>query len=335
MQNEKSHTFTPEPFRPAPWLPGPHGQTIAGRLLRRPGMPRFERVRLDTPDGDFVDLDFPPAPNQNAPLVLLLHGLEGSARRAYAVNTYVELARRGIAAVGLNFRSCSGEPNRLPRFYHSGDTDDIRHVIAYLTKRYPGRKFGVIGYSLGGNALLKYLGEEGEAAARVVSAAVAVSVPYDLGAGADLLSSNFMGRFYTNIFIRSLVEKTEQKKHLLNGRYDEARLKSARSFRAFDDAVTAVLHGFDGADDYYRKSSSAQFVEHIRVPALLIHAEDDPFVPAGSFPHGALRTNPYVQAAITPSGGHVGFVEGTPLEPRFWAERQAARFLATVLCGQS
>ena len=164
MQNEKSHTFTPEPFQPASWLPGPHGQTIAGRLLRRPGMPRFERVRLDTPDGDFLDLDFPPAPNQDAPLVLLLHGLEGSARRAYAINTYVELARRGIAAVGLNFRSCSGEPNRLPRFYHSGDTDDLRLVIAYLTMRFPGRKLGVIGFSLGGNALLKYLGEEGEAA---------------------------------------------------------------------------------------------------------------------------------------------------------------------------
>ena len=164
-------------------------------------------------------------------------------------------------------------------------------------------------------------------------AAVAVSVPYDLGAGAAS-DSNFMGRFYTDIFIRSLVEKTEKKVSLLNGRCDVARLKSARSFRAFDDAVTALLHGFDRADDYYRKSSSAQFVEHISMPTLLIHAEDDPFVPAGSFPHAALRTNPHVHAAITKSGGHVGFVEGTPLAPHFWAERQAARFLAKVLCRQ-
>jgi len=331
MHVEKQHIFQPEPFRAAPWLPGPHGQTIAGRLLRRPAMPRFERVRLDTPDGDFVDLDFPPSPGPDAPLVLLLHGLEGSARRGYAILTYHELAKRGIASVGLNFRSCSGEPNRLPRFYHSGDTDDIRYVLDYLEKRFPGRRLGAIGFSLGGNALLKYLGEEAEAAAGRVNAAVAVSVPYDLGAGADLLNSSFMGRFYTNIFIRSLVEKTESKKHLLNGRFDVERMRRARSFRAFDDAVTAVLHGFDGADDYYRRSSSAQFVGRIRVPVLLIHAKDDPFVPADAFPHEAVSSNRHVHAALTENGGHVGFIEGTPLEPRFWAERQAARFLAAAL----
>lgn len=294
-------------------------------------MPAFERLRIDTPDGDFVDLDFVAGTTEDAPLVLLLHGLEGSARRGYAVTTYHELAKQGIAAVGLNFRSCSGEPNRLPRFYHSGDTGDIRHIVAFLRDRFPNRSIGAIGYSLGGNALLKYLGEEGDAAAAHLRAAVAVSVPYDLGGGADLLASNFMGRFYTGIFLRSLMEKTEQKKELLNGQYDVARLRRARSFREFDDAATAVLHGFASAEDYYRQSSSAQYVPRIRVPTLLIHATDDPFVPAVAFPHDALSDNPFLHAAITPTGGHVGFIEGSPIQPRFWAERQAARFFAAFL----
>src|SRR5688572_16434747 len=151
-------------FRPAWWLPGPHAQTIAGRLLRRFALPRFERERVDLPDGDFVDLDFPAfAGPPEAPVVLVTHGLEGSARRGYAINTYRELAMRGMRAVGLNFRSCSGEPNRNARFYHSGDTADALFVLRLLAERYPGVPRGAIGFSLGGNVLLKLLGELGDA----------------------------------------------------------------------------------------------------------------------------------------------------------------------------
>ena len=316
------------PYRSAWWLPGPHAQTIAGRLLRRPKLPPFERERIDTPDGDFVDLDWPqlgvPA---EAPLVLLLHGLEGSARRGYAVHAYRALARRGIAAVGLNFRSCSGEPNRTARFYHSGDTDDIRHVLAVLHARAPKRRMGALGFSLGGNALLKYLGEEGEAARGWLAAAVAVSVPYDLGAGADALERTRMGRFYTGIFIKSLLAKAELKGTLLADRCDLARVRRARSFREFDDAATAPIHGFASAADYYARSSSAAFLEHIRVPTLLIHAADDPFLPDDALPYTAARANPRLDMVVVPSGGHVGFVTGTPWAPGFWAENEAARFL--------
>lgn len=323
--------FRPEPFQAPAWLRGAHAQTIFGRLLRRePPLP-FRRERLDTPDGDFVDVDFPElGVGEDAPLVLLLHGLEGFARRGYALNVYRELAARGVAAAGLNFRSCSGELNRTARFYHSGDTGDIRHVLAWLRGRWPRRRFAAIGFSLGGNALLKYLGEEGERS--LVSAAVAVSVPYDLAAGARLLEQTRMGRWYTGMFIKTLLEKAEGKLELLEAAGIELeRLRRARTFYEFDDAATAPLHGFAGADDYYARSSSAAFVAHIRVPTLLLQADDDPFLPRDAFPWEAVRLNAHVRAEMTRGGGHVGFVGGSPWRPVFWAEREAARFLAREL----
>jgi predicted alpha/beta-fold hydrolase len=323
--------FTVRPFRPSRWLPGAHAQTLAGRYLRRFAEPAFRRERVELPDGDFVDLDHVPGPGEGSPVVLLMHGLEGSARRGYAINTYHELARRGVRAIGLNFRSCSGELNRSPRFYHSGDTGDIAFVLELLAARYPDVPRGAIGFSLGGNALLKFLGERGESARTVVSAAVAVSVPYDLGAGADALDASFMGRLYTRVFVRSLIAKAEGKRDALDSMCDTERIRAARSFREFDDAATAPLHGFAGAADYYERSSSRAFVSGIRVPTLLVHAEDDPFLPPEFFPHQAVASNPYLQAIVTRRGGHVGFIEGPPWAPRFWVEETAAGFLAAHL----
>lgn len=318
-----------EPFRPSWWLPGRHAQTIAGRYLRRPRPLGFRRERIDTPDGDFVDLDFPETGLPDGPIVLLLHGLEGSARRGYAIETYYSLARLGVRSVGLNFRSCSGELNRTARFYHSGDTADIRLVAGILTARFPGVPLGAVGFSLGGNALLKFLGEEGEESP--FRAAVAVSVPYDLGAGADTLDSTRMGRIYTGVFVRSLTAKAAAKGDLLDGLCDRQRIRAAKSFRDFDDAATAPLHGFDGAQDYYDRSSSRGFIERIRIPTLLIHSLDDPFLPAASFPARAAASNPHITTLVTPAGGHVGFIEGPPWRPRFWAEGRAAGFLAGEL----
>ncbi len=323
--------FRPEPFRPARGLGHAHVQTVCGRLLRRePPLP-FRRERLDTPDGDFVDLDFPQLGVGNeAPLVLLLHGLEGFARRGYALNVYRELAARGVAGVGLNFRSCSGAPNRTARFYHSGDTGDIRHVLEHLAARFPGRVLGAVGFSLGGNAMLKYLGEEGGQSR--IRAAAAVSVPYDLAAGALLLERSRMGRWYTGMFIKTLVAKAMAKRNLMAAAgIDLERVRAARTFREFDDAATAPLHGFRDADDYYARSSSAGFLQRIRVPTLLLQSQDDPFLPADAFPWAAVRANPYLQAELTEAGGHVGFVGGSILHPSFWAEREAARFLAQRL----
>jgi predicted alpha/beta-fold hydrolase len=323
--------FTAEPYRPAIWLPSPHGQTIGGRLLRRPQLPPLTRIRLDTPDGDFIDLDLPLAPTADAPVVVLFHGLEGSARRGYAINTYRELYTRGIASVGVNFRSCSGESNRTARFYHSGETEDIAFVLDYVKRVHAGRRVGAVGFSLGGNALLKYLGETGERA--LIDAAVAVSVPYDLGAGARLLENTRMGRFYTGLFIKSLVLKAEAKAALLTDRCDLERVRNARTFYEFDDAATAPLHGFTSADDYYSRSSSAQFVDRIRRPTLMLHSADDPFVPVSAVPLKAQESNRCLTFVLTRKGGHVGFVGGSPWRPDFWAERQAARFLAQHLTG--
>ena len=256
----------PPPFRPATGLGGAHRQTIAGRYLRRIGSPPFRRERIELPDGDFVDLDFPPSPGPDSPLVLLLHGLEGSARRGYAINTYRELAERGLAAVGLNFRSCSGEPNRTARLYHSGETEDIRFMARLLRDRFPGVPRAAVGFSLGGNALLKFLGEEGEGGAEWFGAAAAVSVPYDLAASADALDRGLMGRLYARHFVRSLIAKTEAKAELLPGICDLERVRRARTFRDFDDAATAPIHGFDGAADYYERCSSAAFLGRIRCP---------------------------------------------------------------------
>ena len=329
------HPFTARPFRPAWWLPGVHAQTIAGRYLRPPHGVRYRRERLETPDGDFLDLDFAtvegaPALGEDAPLCVVVHGLEGSAQSTYVLETCRALAQHGIRSVAMNFRSCSGEPNRTARFYHAGETGDLAFLLDLLAARNPRATLLGAGFSLGANMLLKHLGEQGERS--LIRAAAAVSVPFDLGRGADKLAASFMGRVYTRHFVRRLVDKYRAKRaagiDMAGAPLDEPRIRASRSFRDFDDAITARLHGFQGADDYYTRSSSAGYLHAIRVPTLLVHALDDPFVDARAIPHHAISANPLLHAAFTPRGGHVGFIAGTPRRPWFWAEREAARFLA-------
>jgi predicted alpha/beta-fold hydrolase len=293
----------------------------------------FRRERVELPDGDFVDLDFAfphsRSTGHDRPWVVVLHGLEGSARSGYALEIHRRLRDRGIAGVGLNFRSCSGELNRLPRFYHSGDTEDLRQVLDLLTGRQPGRPLGAVGVSIGGNVLLKFLGETG--AGSPIAAAAAISSPFDLSAGADYLLRP-RGRLYNAHLLSSLRKKIEAKRSILPPGIDASAAVSARSFRAFDDAATAPLHGFADAEEYYRKASSARFVGGIRTPTLLIHGRDDPFIPPESVPVSAVEANPHLVAAFHPRGGHVGFVAGrSPFSPVFWAEREAVRFVCCHL----
>lgn len=328
--------FELRPFRPAGWLRGPHAQTLGGRYLRHRGGLAFRRERVATPDGDFVELDFALLPRlpwndvtPGEPVAVVLHGLEGSARSGYVHQVLRELGSRGIRGVALNFRSCGGEMNQLPRFYHSGDTGDLAFVLDLLGKRFRGSPLGAVGFSLGGNVLLKYLGEQGEAAP--VRAAAAVSVPFDLAAGARRMERG-MGRVYTGFFLRSLRAKFLAKGERMGDACDAARVLAARTFREFDDAATAPLHGFRDAEHYYAESSSAGFVHAIRVPTLLLHSLDDPFLPPDAVPRDAARENPFVVEGFTRHGGHVGFVGGgAPWAPEFWAEAEAARFLHDVL----
>ena len=324
--------FKLEPFNPSPLWRHPHAQTILANSLRPTGGVSFHRLRLDTPDGDFLDLDFAsvagvPLPG-SAALVLLLHGLEGSARSNYAHETYRQLAARGIRGVGMNFRSCSGEMNRTGRLYHAGKTDDVDLVVNWLLEHRPGVPLGMVGFSLGANLLIKYLGEMGVHTA--VRAAVAVSPPFDLGRIADTFEQG-EGRLYALRFIRDL-----QKKALLlsqrNGiAIDMQRILNVKSMREFDEAFTAPLHGYRDADEYYALNSCGRFVPSIRVPTLVIRALDDPMF-AHDIPHAALAGNDQITPALTPHGGHVAFAEGNfPRRFHYWAERQAARYLATYL----
>jgi hypothetical protein len=260
--------------------------------------------------------------------VLVLHGLEGSARSKYAIEMYRALAARGLASVGLSFRSCSGELNRLPRLYHSGDTGDVAHVLELLAARFPDRAMGAAGFSLGGNVLLKYLGTS--IVSHRLHAAAVISVPFDLAAGAARLDCGF-SRLYRWYLLRKLKRKTRAKARMLASRIDLPRALTARTFRQFDDAATAPLHGFADAGDYYHRSSSARYLSGIVIPTLLIHAADDPFLPRRAIPPEAVRGQPPLVAAITKRGGHVGFVSGAPWAPVFWAERTAAAFLAEQL----
>lgn len=324
--------FELRPFRPAGWLRGPHAQTLGGRWLRRRHDLLLRRERVHTPDGDFVDLDWPEsALADESPLVLVLHGLEGSARSGYVLEAHRALSALGIRSVGLNFRSCGGEPNLTARFYHAGETEDLALVVERLLQRFPRAPLGAVGFSLGGNMLLKWLGETGVDAP--VQAAAAVSVPFDLAAGARALQAG-LGRVYSRHFVRSLRRKLLARAEELEAHCDLERGRRARTLTKLDDAVTAPLHGFRDVHHYYSASSSANYLPHIRVPTLILHAADDPFLPPEALPRKAVRDNPCLVGGFTEQGGHVGFVEGPPWAPEFWAEAEAARFVASTLASQ-
>jgi uncharacterized protein len=304
---------------------------VWGPLLRRRDV-RRRRERFDTPDGDFVDVDWLQAPaTARAPILLVLHGLEGSARSHYALGLLAAAAQRGWRAAILNFRSCSGEPNRLPRFYHSGDTADLDHVVRLLTGREPEAKMGAVGVSLGGNVLLKWLGEQGEAAPAQVVGAVGISVPFDLEACARVLDRGVPRALYTSSFMRTLRRKVRAKAKRYPGFVDVKSALRARTFAAYDRVVTAPLHGFADERDYWRRSSSGPFLVRIRRPVLLINALDDPFIPVASLPATAALP-PGIQTEFTAHGGHAGFLEGAaPWRARSWAEARAMDFLDPLL----
>ena len=319
-------------YRPAWWLPGGHLQTLGGKYLRPPTALPLRRERLPTRDGDFLDLDFGPDPREEAPLILLLHGLEGFSERPYMMHAMDVLARRGLASVGLNFRGCSGEPNRLPRMSHSGETQDTRFVLERLRERWPDRPLGALGFSLGGNVLLKLLGERQDGGATLVGAAAAISVPYDLVKGVAHLESSPLGRFYARYFLTSLRQKVRAKEALLAPLLDLDAVLTSRSLSEFDDVATAPLHGFRNARDYYRQSSSNQFLGGIGVRTLLIHARNDPFLPERAIPLESMHQNTLITPLILRSGGHVGFLSGPlPLRPDFWAEGRMAAFFSEAL----
>lgn len=321
------------PYQPARWLRNPHLHTVWGRLVRRPRPVVARQERWETPDDDFVDLLRLDADDPRAPTFLLLHGLEGTHRSHYIPGTLALAAARGWQANLLFFRGCSGEENRQRRSYHSGETTDLDFVVRRLAADRPGTPLVLAGVSLGGNVLLKWLGERGASLQGVVAAATAISAPYDLARSSRHIDAT-ASRFYSRRFLRTLRTKALAKVARFPDLADEAAVRNARTLWDFDDAFTSVVHGFRDAADYYARSSSIGFLAGIRVPTLLLSAGDDPFHPPEVLADVAriARDNAALQPEFVPVGGHVGFVEGgVPWRTSSYCERRAVEFGAERL----
>ena len=295
-----------QPYVAPWWLPGGHLQTLYAALATPRPRVTYERERWDTPDGDFVDIDWlAPRESQAQPLVVLFHGLEGGSRSHYAQALMAALRDRGWRGAVVHFRGCSGSPNRLPRAYHSGDTEEIHWILRRFREREDAQLY-VMGVSLGGNALLKCLGERASDMESIVYAAAAVSAPLDLMSAGDALGRGF-NRVYTQAFLSSLKRKTLRMLDLHPGLFAADRVRQSRTLRDFDNVVTAPLHGFRDTDDYWTRASSKPFLRHIRVPTIVINARNDPFMPASALPRTEEVSNS-VTLEFPEEGGHVGFV---------------------------
>lgn len=320
-------------YRPAWWVPGGHAQTLWGKFLRpRPPLPT-RTERWTTPDGDFLDVHRLESRASDAPRLLFLHGLEGTIRSHYVAGFFREARRRGWAADLMIFRGCGDEPNRAPRFYHSGETTDLAFALDRVIAESPERPIVLAGVSLGGNVLLKYLGERGRAVASQVRAAAAISVPFDLERGARHISTGF-SRIYDRHFLRTLRQKAFAKLERYPGLFDPGALERAGSIFEFDDAVTAPVHGFADAHDYYSRSSSLGFLHLIQVPTFLLSSVDDPFLPEDVLDQvrAIAAENPRLSLEFTERGGHVGFVSGrVPWRPFYYGEWRACEYLGRAL----
>ncbi|MBL0423280.1 alpha/beta fold hydrolase [Ramlibacter sp. AW1] len=324
----------PGDYRAPWWLPGGDLQTIWPALFARvPLQPvRWRRERWRTPDGDFIDLDWREPPGVDArhtPLLVLFHGLEGSSRSHYA-HGFAEFARLQQGSLVVpHFRGCSGEVNEAPRAYHSGDHAEIGWVLGRLRACHGGPVLAV-GVSLGGNALLRWAGEVGHDARRSVDAVAAVCAPLDLAAGARAIGRGFNRLVYTGMFLRTMKPKALRKLAQHPGLFDREALVAARDLYAFDNVFTAPLHGFRDTDDYYARASAKPWLPRVRVPALVLNARNDPFVPAASLP-GVAEVGEWVTLWQPDEGGHVGFPGRSPDGRVGWMPDRVGRWLMGAL----
>ncbi len=313
-------------FRPAIWCRGPHVQTLWPHFFRFVPRPVYRRERLELDDGDFLDLDWF-EPGGDGPLVLVLHGLEGCSRSHYVRGLVAALAQRNIRTVVMHHRGCSGEPNRLNRSYHAGETGDFDTVLNRVHEREPDTRLGAVGFSLGGNMLLKWLGENADTS--LLSAAVAVSVPFLLAEGARRMQRGF-SRIYQWRLIKQMKQSLTRKYANRQAPVDMQRVRGLDNFWTFDDQVTAPLHNFSGVDDYYARSSSRQFLGTIGTDTLIVHASDDPLMTRAVLPQEH-ELSGKIHLEISPRGGHVGFVAGRPWRPRYWLDERVANYLSGKL----
>jgi uncharacterized protein len=320
------------PYRAPLWLPGGHAQTIyAAMLAPRPNIV-YRRTEWPTPDGDFIELDWVDGP-QDAPLVILFHGLEGSSRSHYATTLMHCAHAQRWRGVVPHFRGCGGRPNQLARAYHSGDYRELDWILERIAEHNAGSARFVMGVSLGGNALLKWLAARGASAASAVRAAVAVSAPMDLMVAGHGLGRG-INRLYTWHFLSTLKPKSLHKAQRFPELYDVAKVARARNLYQFDNVVTAPLHGFEDADDYWTRASSKGDLHRIEVPTLLLHARNDPFLPGRHLPQ-MRDVSPSVSLEYPAGGGHAAFVTGSFPGRLDWLPRRALAFFQSHLGGGS
>lgn len=314
-------------FHPAWWAPGPHFQTILAHFLRPVRSVAVSRHRLETPDGDFVDYDYLEG-DEGAPIVLILHGLEGSSRARYIRSLIPEIQNKKWHAFILNHRGCSGEPNRLDLTYHSGKTEDISFVVRHLKER-GFLNIYAVGYSIGGNMLLKFLGESHSSNVASIDKAVCISVPYDLAASVCLLEESFINHWvYARSMLNSLKKKIRRKFPKNSSKVRMERVEKCHTFSVFDEEVTARLNGFKSAADYWAQCSAMSFLEKIRTAVLLIHAKDDPFLTKEYLPICLMEENPHIDFCLTEKGGHIGFLMGrSPWVQKKWLETTILDYL--------
>jgi hypothetical protein len=307
-------------YRAPFFLRGGHLSTVYPTLFRRVGTPILEQERLELDDGDFLDLDWSSRGFER--LAIIGHGLEGESRAKYMLGMSLALQNQGWDTLAWNCRGCSGEPNRLLRSYHSGVSEDLEAVIHHALSRSRYREIALIGFSLGGNILLKYLGEQGPAAPSEIVAAIAFSVPCDL-TSSSLRLGDWSNQIYMARFMKDLRKKVIQKNEVFPGKLDLEGLHRVKSFAEFDDRYTAPLNGFEHAQDYWTKASSKPLLPAIRVPTLLIQALNDPFLPRPCFPFEEAEANPALFLETPDHGGHVGFISRGN---EYWSEIRAGAF---------
>ena len=301
----------------------PHVQTVYPSLFRRVTGVTYSRKRINTPDEDFVDLDVSSVAAER--IAIVLHGLEGDSGRGYMLGMVKALNRGGWDAAALNFRGCSGESNRQVRFYHSGDTGDLRAVISQISAQGKYSEMALVGFSLGGNVVLKYLGECGLNVPGIIRKAAAMSVPCDLTSTSHRLAEP-ANRIYMKRFLRLLRKKIRMKMAVMPGRLNDDGYERIKNFKDFDDRYTAPVHGFENAEDYWKKASSKPLLRRISVPTLLINAADDPFLTEACFPVDEAKDNPMLLLEIPDHGGHVGFVTFNR-RGEYWSESRVVSFL--------
>jgi uncharacterized protein len=308
-------------FNP-PWLlRNAHLQTVLPVISRRGTRVAYERERLELPDSDFLDLDWLPAASER--VAILSHGLEGSSRDATIQSMACALQRSGWNVLAWNYRGCSGELNRLPRLYHSGETGDLALVVEHAARRFSC--LALIGFSLGGNLVLKYLGEAPPHG--TVACAAALSVPLDLAASARALDQRLANRIYLMRLIASLIRKVRAKARHFPQRIDASQARGIHGFEDFDGRFTAPVHGFRDAEDYWTKCSSRQFLSEITIPTLILSARDDPFLTRDCFPFAEAEASGRLFLEAPEAGGHLGFLGSLKCEET-WAEKRVVEFLA-------